>query len=304
MNLNQIETQQFILALFKRSDGVRFLLGSGAYEFKEDQLHFAANVMENDVVSVQGNDGYILAGQVRRPATQSFDGYIGTAGTIKSEIENYRREFFSYFRQGYFYTVVYIMADGTAIQRRRGYIVDAPEVRELYQVFPEYHVALNFEDVNYYKYAENASGDEVYSDTANITSKITTTGGLIWDAVGIVWDAVGATWEEGGEGGGTYVTVDSITNVFPTITINGPAYNPKITNVTTGQILNYTGNITSSQKLVIDIQQKTAKLNGTSVISNVSGDWLYLRPGNNRMVYTIDNAEPNTATVEWQEITG
>ena len=681
MNLSDITTQPYILALFKRDDGQRFLLGSGAYEFKESQQHFVANAMVNDVVEVQGSDGALLAGQVRRASVQSFDGYIGDGGVIKSSVENYRKDFIAYFQKNHLYTVVYIFADGTAIQRKRGYIVDAPEVKELYQMTPEYHLALNFEDVNYYKYAENSDGDEMYSNYVNVTSATTSSGGLIWDtggessitaegtqfniydtiagtpldsftlkgqtvqqtytgknllqapssplsvwqlsyakdsgnsftlttgagasgsayaeidlsslpksaeitisfvsnrgtvpirqrvngtwgnvivsdgsgytfttgssstsisfytmygsyseqsvsitniqietgsqattyepyvggmaspspdypqtvqvvtgvqkitigdggentdiftanlgsielckigdyqdyiyksggdwyvhketgvvdlaqrtwtlenvnykrcrdipnikyvssntqigdarasnysirqgsglsaypnwlaidtafvavnvvddtsvtpqglfyyalatatdtkitdafliaeldgllqtaecydgvttfkneaqtagsvpgwmvvevttgSGGIIWDNIGATWEEGGEGGDTYVTVDSITNVFPTITINGPAYNPKVTNVTTGQIIQYNGNVNGSQKLIIDIEQKTAKLSGTSVISNISGDWLYLTPGVNRLTYTIDNADKNYATIEWQEITG
>lgn len=690
MNLSDITTQPYILALFKRDDGTRFLLGLGAYEFKDSQQHFIANTMVNDVVDMQGTDGALLAGQVRRASTQSFDGYVGDGGVIKSTVEQYRKDFIAYFQKNHFYTVVYIFADGTAIQRKRGYIIDSPEVKELYQMTPEYHVALNFEDVNYYKYAENSDGDEIYSNTANITSKITTTGGLVWsmsavpitgegtrftlygtlaeenlqsvqlkgqtsqptysgknlvytkagidggitfaydsstgtttiigqqsygfslsqkvetnlpagtytvsidapqeiiigvgiydgsdnrtaeeiaagqtsltftaiapiakfetivagldsgttynltfklqlesgsaattfepytggvaspnpdypqtvhtvsgeqtiiisdgngqsqsytvdlgsielckigtyqdyiyksgddwyvhketkklnvsalsgwfynsntnfrtltgvsdikfpsssDMVGdilcsdysalsgnaaatstydygialggagyvsirnknltslselntyltnnqvyayvvlatatdtqitdadlisnlndllgadtyspstafeitttndlpawlsvsahsgsggVVWDNIGATWEEGGEGGDSFVTVDSITDVFPTITIIGPANNPKITNITTGQVLQYAGNVARGQKLVIDVQQKTAKLSGTSVITNVSGDWLYLKPGMNRIAYTIDNSTVNYATIEWQEITG
>lgn len=693
MNLSDITTQPYILALFKRDDGTRFLLGLGAYEFKDSQQHFIANTMVNDVVDMQGTDGALLAGQVRRASTQSFDGYVGDGGVIKSTVEQYRKDFIAYFQKNHFYTVVYIFSDGTAIQRKRGYIIDSPEVKELYQMTPEYHVALNFEDVNYYKYAENSNGDEIYSNTANITSKITTTGGLIWSNLsvipitgegtsftlygtlaeenlqsvqlkgqtsqttysgknlvytkagidggitfsydsstgattitgqqsygfslsqkvetnlpagtytvsidapqeiivgigiydssdnrtaeeipagqtsltftaiapiakfetivagldsgttynltfklqlesgstatsfepyvggmaspspdypqtvhtvsgeqtitisdgnsqsqsytvdlgsielckigtyqdyiyksgddwyvhkeigkntissanvgypqstytnvqyamfpkqaddvaygtypntqtlvysaatfkstsswdsanmigaisgaaagsyywvgfakntpladaraaldnsvlyytlatptdtqitdadliadlddllgadtyspstafgitttndlpawlsvsahsgsgGVVWDNIGATWEEGGEGGDSFVTVDSITDVFPTITIIGPANNPKITNITTGQVLQYAGNVARGQKLVIDVQQKTAKLSGTSVITNVSGDWLYLKTGINRIAYTIDNTTVNYATIEWQEITG
>lgn len=180
MNLSDITTQPYILALFKRDDGTRFLLGLGAYEFKDSQQHFIANTMVNDVVDMQGTDGALLAGQVRRASTQSFDGYVGDGGVIKSTVEQYRKDFIAYFQKNHFYTVVYIFADGTAIQRKRGYIIDSPEVKELYQMTPEYHVALNFEDVNYYKYAENSDGDEIYSNTANITSKITTTGGLVW----------------------------------------------------------------------------------------------------------------------------
>ena len=183
MNLDEIDKKCFILALFIRDDGQRFLLGSGAYEFKDSQLHFSANTMANDVVEVQGNDGYLLAGQVRRPTTQVFDGYIGDASINKPDIEGYRRDFFAFFQKNHFYTVVYIFPDGTAIQRRRGFIVDASEVRELYQMFPEYHIGLNFEDVNYYKYSEDEDGHEQYAKSIDINISKAVTGGLIWDSV-------------------------------------------------------------------------------------------------------------------------
>lgn len=181
MYLNDIEATCFIMALFIRDDGLRFLLGTGAYEFKDSQLHFSGNTIENDVVSIQGNDGYMLAGQVRRPSTQVFDGYIGDATIAKSEIEGFRRDFFAFFRKNHFYTVVYVLPDGSAIQRRRGFLVDAPTVKELRQMYPEYHVGLNFEDVNYYKYAEDDAGQEIYGKSAEIGLAKEQFGGLIWD---------------------------------------------------------------------------------------------------------------------------
>jgi len=183
LKLADITTKCFILALFVRDDGERFLLGTGAYEFKQSQQHFAANSMSNDVVSVQGNDGYLLAGQVRRPNPQVFDGYIGDASVIKSQVEGMRRNFFEFFQKNHFYTVIYIFPDGSAIQRRRGFIVDSPEVKELYQVFPEYHVALNFEDTNYYKYAETPDGEEAYTKSANVGLSTVATGGLVWAGI-------------------------------------------------------------------------------------------------------------------------
>ena len=304
MNLDSIITKPYILALFKRDDGVRFLLGSGAYEFKESQTHFVANTFTNDVVEMQGSDGALLAGQVRRAQTQPFDGFVGDGSSTKTQIETYRINFLKYFQKNHFYTVIYVFSDGTAIQRRRGYIVDSPEVRELYQMTPEYHIALNFEDVNYYKYAEDSQGDEAYSNRVAVPSDISAYGGVIWDEYGATWDNYGLIWEEGGGGGQTVITVDSITNVLPTISITGPSYNPIITNITTGQSIKYYGNILSSQTLAIDVSQKTAKLNGTSVIQNVDGDWLELAPGNNRITYTIDNQDQVNAIIEWQEIVG
>lgn len=304
MNLDDITRKCYILALFIRDDGERFLLGDGAYDFKEDQMHFIGNIFNNDIVEVQGNDGLLLAGQVRRPSSQSFDGYIGDATVAKSDIETYRRDFFAFFRKNYYYTVVYIFQDGTAIQRKRGFIVDAPEVKELFQLFPEYHIALNFEDTNYYDYQENSEGQEIYSKTVNVYPATgPTRGGLIWDSVGVVWDNIGATWEEGG-GGTSTVLVESIDNVYPIWEINGPAVNPEIENVETGIIFKYTGSINASQTLTVDTLAKTASLNGVNVLNNLSGSWLYLEPGNNRIVYTTENAGALPSTLKWQEVVG
>ena len=190
MAIHGVDTKCYILALFVRDDGERFLLGSGHYEFKDTQMHFAANAIQNDIVEVQGNDGFLLAGQVRRPGTQSFDGYVGDGTMSKEDTESYRRQFFSFFRKNFFYKVIYVFSDGTAIQRKRGFLVDDPTVQELYQIYPEYHVALNFEDVNYYSYSEDDEGHEQYAKEATIDlSSMRATGGLEWDNLGVIWEA-------------------------------------------------------------------------------------------------------------------
>lgn len=305
MNIDQITTQCFILALFIRDDGERFLLGSGAFCFKEKQLHFEANSYANDIIEVQGNDGVLLAGQVRRSNSQPFDGYIGDATVSKQDVENYRKNFLAFFRKNHYYKVVYIFPDGTAIQRRKGFIVDAPEVKEMFQFYPEYHIALNFEDVNYYTYSEDEEGEEIYGKSASISpSAPITEGGLVWDSVGVVWDSVGATWDGAGGGGPTTVMVESIDNVYPVWELTGPAENPQLAVNTTGTTLSYSGTVTATQTLRIDMFNKTATLNGTSVIGNVYGDWLYFAPGNNRVVYVTDNADSDPSTIYWQEIVG
>lgn len=305
MAISGVETKCYILSLFIRDDGERFVLGSGYYEFKDVQLHFQANTIANDVVEVQGNDGYLLAGQVRRPGTQVFDGYVADGTVSKVETEERRRDFFQFFRKNHFYKVVYVFPDGTAVQRKRGFLVDDPTVQELYQQYPEYHVALNFEDVNYYSYAENDDGEEIYAKEATIhISAGATSGGLVWDEVGAEWDSIGAIWEEGGGGGPTVVEVDSIDNVYPIWEVKGPATNPQLSVLSTNTTIHYAGTVTASQTLVIDMFNKTATLNGTSVVGNVYGDWVNFAPGNNRVVYTTDNPDALPSRIEWQEVVG
>lgn len=556
--IKDITTQCWILALFVRDDGERILLGSGNYEFREKQMHFYANRYVNDTVDIQGNDGLMLAGQVRRASTQPFDGYIGGPSYTQQEVEQYRRDFLKFFRKNHYYEVIYIFQDGTAIKRNKGFIVDAPEVKEIRQLSPEYHVSLNFEDVNYYEYQEDADGNEIYSDSANIPLSTVSSGGLIWDEYGIVWqfsgtgsetkpasgstinivdgaevqnltkisgnadqngtptpaDPVpvevvtgeitvtvsnglgqsktetidlgsvelckagnyqdyiyksgddwyihkeidkiilngsndgtyttagngtggikrfvfvnaniignvpvterttycniyqgvkfnqnestpnsiaqwerngtlvistnsttmtlnefktslannpatvyyvvtsptdtqitdaslsaqlesldglelysgsntitaaasglpaplnliyivsglgGAVWEDGGGAGVSNVQVDSIDMVYPVLTIDGPAQSPTIENLTTNTSISFAGNINSSQTLVIDSRNQTALLNGTSVVTNIEGDWPVFAPGINRVSYTAENDTAPDALIEWSEVVG
>lgn len=445
----------YILALFKRDDGERLLLGSGFYEFDKGQKHFNPNTFANDIVELQGTDGQLLAGQVRRSTSQSFDGYIGDGTTIKTVVEQKRREFFLFFRKQHHYTVVYIMPDGTAIKRERGYITDAPAVQELYQVQPKWHIALAFEDVNYYSYAEDAQGNEIYSFDATLALANIEDGGLVWDANGATSDAYvhtgknlyktggtttdhqisytlnadgtysikgtadaqandiawldiadfadgatytfsstkpliagmrillevynGNTWirhalassghsyltagvqtivgsidlsggdrirtvlrvdngttidvsgygfqlEAGSQktsfepysqglstggyifapstgGGPIIVTVNGVDDANPVWHVYGPATNPTLTNSTTGEALTWNGTVPANQELIIDMGQQTATLEGANVFEFVSGSWVQLAPGQNRISYTAANTTKNSK-VYWNEVVG
>lgn len=229
--LATITPHGWILALFIRDDGERLLLGDGYYEFKEEQRHFVANTYINDVVELQGTDGQLIAGQVRRSQAQPFDGYICDPTIDQATTEQKRRDFFLFFRKNHEYKVVYIFPNGDAIQRTGGYIVDAPEIREIIQRSPEYHVALAFEDVNYYTYAEAPDGSEKYTYEAELAPVFATDGGLVWDGKGMVSDSLSLTLN--GINGNTFQQrspnpdypqpIQTVTG-SQTITINGTNY--------------------------------------------------------------------------------
>lgn len=299
--VRNVKPKCYIIALFIRDDSKRLVLGSGAYEFVEKQMMFAPNTIVNDTVDVQGNDGVLLAGQVRRASTQSFDGYIGDATFSKVTVETARRQFLEFFRRGHKYTVVYVFPNGTAVKRQRGFLVDAPSVQELWQIHPEYHVALNFEDVNYYTYNEDGAGQETYGQTAILSLYNAVTGGLVWDNLGVVWDDDGATWNPG-VGGTTTINVNSIETVYPIWTTKGLAENPRIENLTTGGAIQYNGRVAPGSTLVVDMLNQTATLNGTNVLPNISGDWLYFASGVNRVNYITDNDNAPQSTIQWQEV--
>lgn len=292
----------WILALFIRDDGQRLLLGDGAYEFNQKQQHFSANKISSTVVTIQGNDGVLLAGQTLQASNQKFEGYIGDAAVSKEEVETYRRQFINFFRKNTYYEVVYIMPNGGAVKRQRGFLATAPSVEELWQIHPEYKVSLNFEDVNYYKYEEdNVTGEEIYGQTATILLYNAITGGFVWDDVGQVWDDTGSVIAPG-KGGTTTLKIDSIDQVYPIWTINGPADNPALENLTTGQKIQYIGRVSPGQTLVIDMSKQSAKLNGTNVLQNVRGSWISFAPGINRINYITANNNATNSNIKWAEV--
>jgi hypothetical protein len=446
----------YILALIKRDDGERLLLGSGYYEFVAGQKHFNPNQFANDVVELQGADGQLLAGQVRRSTTQTFEGFIGDGTTSKQTVEQKRREFFLFFRKQHHYTVVYIMPDGTAIKRDRGYITEAPAVQELHQFQPKWRIGLAFEDVNYYSYNEDAQGNEIYSFEATLALANIADGGLVWDGNGATSDervytgknlvglpgitfpytqsgvtvsrekdgsftfngtlttvtnfdlspwtnhetynsllpysgqtvtlscktsgsvanldfrnyglknsggdtlvassltakkTVDAVYEDdtvrlgirfgrgtfnnwnikiqlelgstatdyepynpgattGGYvfapstgGGPIVVTVNGVDNANPVWHVYGPATNPTLTNSTTGEALTWNGTVPANQELIIDMGAQTATLEGANVFEYVSGSWVQLEPGANRVSYTAANTTKNSK-IFWNEVVG
>lgn len=300
MNLDQIATKCFILALFIRDDGQRLLLGDGYYDFNQKLQHFQSNTIANDVVEIQGDSGQLLAGQVMRSGAQKFEGYIGDATTNRQTIEQKRSDFMAFFRIKHFYKVIYIFPDGTAIQRQRGYLTDAPTIPEIFQKFPEYSVALNFEDANYYEYAEDAEGNEIYANIAEIMLNVAKRGGLVWDEIGAVSDSAGYIWEEGGSVQ-NIVTVAGVDSAWPIWTVQGGAQNPTLTNITTGQTISWQGFVPEGQTLTINMAEMTADLAGANVFEYITGEWIRLAPGNNTLVYTAGSAD-KPSTLSWNGV--
>lgn len=303
MSVSGVRPRCFIMALVIRSDGQRLLLGDGMYEFQKDQIHFAANTISNTVIDVQGADGVLLAGQTRRASSQEFNGYVGDATRTKQEIEKARRKFIAFFQSGQNvkYEIVYIFPDGSAIKRQRGFLVNAPSVEELWQIHPEYHVALNFEDVNYYVYNEDENGNELYGQSANILLYNAVTGGFHYDSVGLIWDEIGAICRPR-IGGTATLNVNSIQQVYPVWVVSGEADNPRLINHTTGLTMQYNGRVLEGQTLVVDALAQSATLDGSNVLQNLTGEWVSFAPGINTVDYVTDNNNAPDSKIEWQEI--
>lgn len=292
--------QPWIQTLFIRGDGERFLLGGDEYPFAEKQQHFAANSVESDVLALQGQSGAMLAGQVERPTAQDFDGFVANLTLGKTQTEQMRAAFIDFFQIGYSYIAVFVRADGSAIQRRGGYITDAPQVKEILQMAPAYHVALGFEDVRYYTYMEDAFGNEILDTMFELRILNVTSGGVVWDEIGATWDETGLIWESG-VGGYTRVVNSGVDAVFPIWTVRGPAANPTLINITTGQTLVYSGVIVEGATLEVDMAKHTATIGGANVYSRISGDWVKIAEGNNTVGFsTASYGDATTSFLGWR----
>ncbi|GKV69859.1 hypothetical protein NCCP2716_23570 [Sporosarcina sp. NCCP-2716] len=88
------------------------------------------------------------------------------------------------------------------------------------------------------------------------------------------------------------------------ITIRGPAVNPKLTNLTTGEFIRIRRTLTASDVLVIDTEDSSVQLNGEDAFPwiDLSSAFWKLAIGSNDVQYTADAGQENaTLTIEWQE---
>jgi hypothetical protein len=132
-----------------------------------------------------------------------------------------------------------------------------------------------------------------YSDTAT-TASLTPT------------PALGRTYDRTYNlvyGGGSIATSTTITNIgnwitYPVITITGPVTNPTIGNITTGQYMAVNYNVTNTDTLVIDLDNKLITLNGTSARNLVAGNsqWFGAPPGVSNFTFTGTNYLIGTTT--------
>jgi hypothetical protein len=113
-------------------------------------------------------------------------------------------------------------------------------------------------------------------------------------------------WDAGGQP--TIVVNSGNAIVYPVITIHDTAHDPIITNQATGEQFAMSINTVDGDELVIDMANRTVKLNGSDVIGNmVAGStWWGLLVGDNSIRYDTDTVADNGyAEVEWRNgVTG
>lgn len=114
-------------------------------------------------------------------------------------------------------------------------------------------------------------------------------------------------WEDGG----TATIVNNLGNAifYPTITITDEAHDPIVTNTLTGEFFQLEISTLDGDELVIDMYNRTVKLNGSDVLGNKTAEstWWGLQPGANPITYETDTGTDDTteALIEWRNgVTG
>jgi hypothetical protein len=108
-------------------------------------------------------------------------------------------------------------------------------------------------------------------------------------------------------GGGSAVITTTISNIgwattYPTITITGPITNPVVGDLTSGDVLNFTGTYSALDTLEIDLYNQLITLNGSPARNLlISGTWFDAPPGNSLYYFTGTGTLAGTtqATVSW-----
>lgn len=88
------------------------------------------------------------------------------------------------------------------------------------------------------------------------------------------------------------------------VTIRGPAVNPKLTNLTTGEFIRVRRTLAESDILILDTEDSSVYLNGEDAFPwiDLSSSFWKLAIGSNDVQYTADAGQENaTLTIEWQE---
>ena len=150
------------------------------------------------------------------------------------------------------------------------------------------------------------AGDPLFYSTAGgdvqsaVVNKTQNNGGYVTPYVlPVIWSVGGAP---------TVVTNSGTAIVYPVITIHDTAHNPILTNSATGEQFALNINTNDGDQLVIDMFNRTAKLNGSDVIGNVAAGstWWGLMVGANSVYFdTSTIGDDAYSVINWRNgVTG
>lgn len=199
------------------------------------------------------------------------------------------------------YQIVYVKSDMSMFKVENAWISSGLQIIPVpYEEYSEWNITFAIGNPNWFEYAEDSAGKEIYSNNVVLPLLTANAGGEIWDAVGLSSDNVGEEWEKGA-GGVQTVNIASTQAIYPVWTVVGPCVNPTLQNNTTDTVAEYDGTVASGQTLVVDFAEGIARLNTALVTRNVSG-LVSLKPGENTLGFNSDGGTTESSTISWNNI--
>lgn len=206
-----------------------------------------------------------------------------------------------FFQINHNFKIIYIKKDGSMFSISDAWISAGLQIIPVpHEEYSSWTITFSVGNSDWYEYAEDGSGKEIYSNTMTLPLIGNTTGGENWDSVGAVWDNVGEEWVIG-SGGVQPVNIASTKVIYPLWVVEGPCVNPKLQNNTTDTNAEFDGTVAAGQTLTVDFTAGTAYLD-SALVSRLVYGVVSFRPGENIVGFNSDGGTTDSSTISWNNI--
>ena len=290
---------------FIRDDGERLAIsGASGLVDKATDDWMPAKTLRTSSFTYADADGGQMVKQHYDPWPITFSGYIVRPTTAKTTAT--RNELLRFFTTNHYFTAIFTDCDGVEMSAPSGWISSAPEVilRSKQERHPSFSLELTFGDPYLYEYAEDKDGKPTYANSIEVPKfeQKATAVGYMYSGAGYIYYAGGYEYT-GKINQIPTINVNSTQPVAPIWTVTGQATNPTITNITTNTTMSYNGTIANGQTLVVDCLNQTAMIGTADVSRFLSGDWLTLAVGSNKLRYeTTSQNDTKNSKLSWNGV--
>lgn len=294
-------TNIFKIEIVRQSDGEKFVFNDTkdyGYALAKDLKILDNATIDTSSYNYAGMDGAYAVNQTRRTRPFDLTGYIFS--TMSKTTWEQRQELLTFFRIREFYTIIFFPCNAEPFKMINAIISDGPDIEEHFTNGVA-SVDISFLGLDPYLYAYQEGIDYVSQITLRKTSG--EIGGRVWTDATATWENATKIWLESGVDV-VDVIIKTVADIYPRVTIKGPCVNPQVINLTTGVTMGYYGSVSENQTLVFDAVNQTVKINGANVVHNLTGSWMFMQPGENRMQFTTQGGTANEALIEWNEVVG
>jgi hypothetical protein len=281
-----------------RDDGEVLSFDANEIYLAQDNTLLVRPDPNTTAVSYTGADGGEMIRQQAEPYEQPINGLIVPK---TSDYWVLSAQLSRFFRLNHNYKIIYVKKDGTMFATSGAWISSGLQIVPVpHEEYSQWSITFTIGNVMWTEYAENAAGEEIYSNKVTLPLLTANAGGEIWDSVGLVSDNVGEEWEAG-SGGVQTVNIASTRDIYPVWTVVGPCINPTLQNNTTDTLAVYDGTVAEGQTLIVNFETGVAHLDTALVTRNVSGLVSFV-PGENVVGFNSDGGGTQSSTISWNNV--